>query len=357
MFYSRLPKNIFLLVCILVVIIICLLLFLYITIPSSKINQTTIPIPTRIEVPRNTSVTAQTKKALDKDVKNLHWLNNNELAYTFFDTQTKNNMLAKTNGTTETILLQNETIKLSELFWSKNNKLLIFDYGNPYRTYLFQLDSPIQTLPLVGYGYSWSPDNNSLFYIDIDKDQKETPSLYNTTTKAKTPLTTILPAFQSSMWIDDNRVLLYFYNLETGRGKIYLYNSTLNTITGVSSENTMFPLRSPDNKYISFLTDKGLFVWNENADRLIYPLTHDPIYVSYGWISNSQILLFDSQSNSELFIIDVSSGNKTNVLKDLSLDKQQRMQISVSPDRKTLVLATEKNGLWFTKNPLLATGN
>lgn len=312
------------------------------------------PTPTATYIPQQ-----DYKKILDKDIKDLHWLSNNELSYTFYDQTLKKRVLAKINlasNTNETILIKDTTVKMSELYWSLNNNLIIFDYGNPYTTYLYNYNlNQLKPTNLNGYAYSWSPDSNSIFYYDLNSNPAS-PKIYNLKTNSNTTLSiNNLPNFVASYWSPNaTKILLYNFSLATGKGELNILNLQTNSIEALKISPLIFPAWSPDGKQFTYVSGGGIHTVADNNPTIIYSSNTNPQYISYAWINNDDLIVFDGEKSTEQFVL-VSTKTKSEkaVLPKINADTNQRAQFAVSPDSNTLVVALEKNGLWTVKRSLI----
>ena len=76
--------------------------------------------------------------------------------------------------------------------------------------------------------------------------------------------------------------------------------------------------------------------------------------MSYGWINDDQILVFDGGKTTEQFtLISISQNTKRPVLQEINVQSNQRAQFAMSPDTNSLALALEKDGVWLIKKSLI----
>ncbi len=306
--------------------------------------------PTEQTIP---SLEREAQKISNRDVKDLRWLNNQELAYTFFSEAIKQRALAKTDGLKETVLFQDVQVKMSEIYWSKNNNLLIFDYGDPYKTYLFSESAGLKDLGFNGYAFSWSPDGNSFFFLDIDENGQESAKTYETKTDFSTTVNFEVVPFQVSAWSPSGRViLLYNYNLEIGRGELSLLVLVDNSTKQVSTRNVISPSWAPIEDKLAYAAEGGLYVYSESeGEQLIYKTNSNPQFISYNWLNNNELLIFDAEKSPIEFVrLSLQEMVPRPVFSSLQFQPEQRIKFAISPNQKIIAVASEKDGLWFVKN-------
>lgn len=364
---QNLPKKwrvgIFLLILIPVTILV-LTLFLK---PDIKIRQP-FPIfitPTPIEISRKTvpPIVLPPSLALHfsaRVAKNLHWLNNQELAYTVYDTNLKRNVVAKTEGINETYMLNNPAIKLSEFYWSDKNSLIIFDYQDPNRTYLLSPSGDLKNLSVQGYAYSWSPDGNLFFYRENTQDGKVIGKIYNVASGSSNILSEFLPEFQLSYWSPNNKdILLYNFSIDNPynfqsdanqeeRLQLYILEIESKSVRKIAI-NVNSPSWSPSGNNVAYLKENGLYLFTkENGETLLYKTNLSSQTISYTWLDNDRVILFNSSKTPPHPII-VSISRKTDIpfVSKMNLQNEQKVEFAISPDRKKLAVASEKDGLWF----------
>lgn len=299
------------------------------------------------------------RKLLDNEIKDLHWINNNELAYTFFDSTVKQRALAKINITNrvQTTLIKDVHVKLSEVYWSQKNDLIIFDYGDPYTTYQYDYTAnKLTKMGLNGYGYSWSPDGNLLFFYDL-KNNPPSPKIYNQKANSFTPINiTDFPPFQASYWSQNpDKIILYNINFETGRGEVNLLNLSTNSISKTGLNNLVFPSLSPSGNKLAYASEGGVYLTiNNSGQNLIYNTTTNPQFLSFAWLSDDELIVLDGEKSSEQFIL-LSLQSNTNhpVLQNIKTQREQRARFTLSPDSNTLALALDKDGLWVIKKSFI----
>ncbi len=308
------------------------------------------PSPTEYLSPPSTLPIKDYEQVLNKDVKDIHWINNQELGYTFFEVKRKKRVLAKTEGEKETILLSDPEIKMSEIYWSGKNDVLIFDYGNPYKTYLLSNLYSLRDLNIKGYGFSWSPNGSSFFYTE-ESDDYLTPKIYNLANNSFSVIDKNLPLFHVSFWSPKgDSVLLYKYDLELTNSILYLFNLENNSVSEIKRGNITFPTWSPSGEAIGYISSDSLFIFKNGVDKIIYKPKSS--YFSYGWLDEDKILIFDSTKESlSAQVIYLKTNQVLQIFNQLNFLPDQLIKIAVSSDTAKIALATEKNGLWVIRSP------
>lgn len=349
----RIPKKLFIIGVILITLIVIPIILFYFFRQSNTQPTPRTPIPTPTPIDDSQSVSKQSlKPVLQRNVENLHWLNNQELAFTFFDQDARGRVLAKTDGTTESILLKNNTLKMSEIYWSDKNDLLIYDYGTPYRTYLFKNASSLQRLPISGYGFSWSPSSESFFYNDATELPEQATKIYTISTNNSQSLNTTLPSFVATYWSPaNNNILLYNFNIETGKGDLNLFNLDTRATTQLPIRSILFPSWSPSGDKIAYLRSGSIFVYTlGQGEERVYQTPTDQLFMSYIWNNDNEILLFDAEkSPSQLTLVNITTKTQRTVLSHIKLSSRQRIQMSISPNNEKVAIASEKDGLWISQ--------
>lgn len=332
---------------------VALAIFLFQKLIKPPISQKEISLSVPTKIPSPPSMIKDVQLVLRRDVKDLHWFNQQELAYTFFDSATKQRVLAKTNGNQETILLQAPQIKMSEVYWARTNDLLIFDYGYPYEVYLFTNAGILKNLNLNGYAFTWSPDGSSLFFLEINEKGQEVAKVYNLRLDSKSTIPISLTPFQASFWSPTKEeILLYSFNLETGAGALNLFNLTNNSVRKVSTRSILFPSWSPSGDRVVYVAEGGLYTYsNSEGERIIYQTKTILQYISYGWLNSDEIIVFDAgQIPSRFLRVSLKTKIQLATLSDLRLASEQRVAIRLSPSQEIIAIASEKDGLWFVRN-------
>lgn len=291
------------------------------------------------------------EKVIDVDAKDIHWLNNNELAFTYFNQAINQRSLAKTSPSQPTILLGNPAIKMSEVFWSKQSNLLIFDYGATYRSYIFNSIEGLRELGINGYAYSWSPNGAEIFLLV--KDEKS-PKFYEIATRSFRDSGISFDKFNSSLWSPNNRqILLYNFSIETEMGQLYLFDINSHAVSTVSeSSSIIYPSWSPKGDMIAYVKTNGLYIQTiGQPEKLIYQ-SLEPTSLSYYWLNNDKIIVFNGQTSPGSFweISTANSQKNKKVLQNLDILPNQQVSFSLSPDGKNLAIATTHNGLWVVKD-------
>jgi len=283
------------------------------------------------------------KKVTKDYASNLYWLDDKELAYTVFDRSIARNVLMKTDGSRVTTLLRDQKIKMSELYWSKNNDLLIFDYGTPYTTYLFQNGRDIRQLPITGYGFSWSPDGTRFFY---KSDLNPQSYFYSLTDKTTTPVTIPLPAFNVSFWSPNGTTIaLYNFDLEEGKGQLNNFNIGQASVSPVDS-GTTFISWSPTGENIAYIKDDKDLVVAKNETKTVLYTSSSPNTIAYTWLNDNELLIFDGQNTPRMWQVSLD-GSKREISLPITLSSQQRAFLAISLNKQKIAIATQKNGLWL----------
>ena len=295
------------------------------------------------------------EKKLDRTVKNIHWLNDNELAYSYHDMIQRQTILAKTNSETlQENLAEQILIKFASFYWSKRNDLLIHELSSPSKAYLLPHNGQIVNLNLRGNGYSWSPDGTRLFFNQYQSDSSYAPHFYSLSARTSTPVTTSLPEFTHSLWSPDGDTILLYKNvIGMHENDPYLFNIKSQVVTRLETKELGSPSWSPSGASLAYLTDKGLYIKNNSgADKVYYEPSGSFQTVTYTWINEQEVLLVDSfGADTKIIQVPLYFGEAQEVLTNLSLKPDQRIEISLSPDNKTIALATEKDGLLFVSLP------
>lgn len=339
-------------------------IFISLVILALKGRRDTSPIPPIITFQRSPSPTPSNlythqinyQQLLTEDVKDLHWLNDKELAYSWFDQNIKHRALAKidTSTTTRTALIQDSNIKMSEVFWSFDNKLLIFDYGTPYTTYLYDASTDeLKKITLNGYGYSWAPNGESIFFYDLNSNPASS-AIYNIKTNSSSLININTPAFIASYWSTLHKMLLYNFNLETGSGTISILDLTSRSIDQPTTNNLVFPSWSPSGSKFAYISDGGIYTSTGRDIVQIYSTSTQPHFISYSFLDDENILVFDGGKTANQFtLISLNSNSKKAVLQDFKIQGNQRAQFATSLNSNSLAIALEKDGLWVVKKEFI----
>lgn len=345
-------KKVLFLIAFLCVLLLVFLLFLFISnIKQPSTTPGKIPIPTQsIDTP----ISPISSTGLDVAAKNIHWINNKDLIYSYYDTSSLQSKIVKTDGTSQTVLATNLTFKMIDIIWSQTNNALILDYQYPNKTYLFTQNGQIEQLSFSGYGYSFSPDGNTIFYGDFSGSTPKA-KVYNRLTRLTTSLPIDIPIFTNSYWSKDNRVLLYNNDIDVNpRASIqnfFLVNMATITTSQIPLQNASLVSWSPDGKKLIYLSTDGLYSYENSATSRIFPISTDSVaYTSYIWLDNSTILVLNTHTNPQLMKVNLTTGSSTQ-LTIPSISPEQFSLMDITPDKKTLAIGTQKDGILFITLP------
>lgn len=298
--------------------------------------------PEKIPVP-------ETQQILQVEANGLHWLNNNELAYFYFDSSIKQRSLAITNIKNIETLVANQSIKFSETYWSNRNDLLVFEYGDPYKTLIYRLGEEPKDLNIQGYGFSWNPSGESFFYKNLQDINK----IYDITQNSETDSAITYRDFEYSYWSPSlNTILLYDFDLETGLGKGALFSLRSGERLSFPDKNIVDIRWSPKGGSLAYRAQGGLFLYTPGQSEAILYQTSTPEYLSYSWLNDEEMLIFDSSTpNKGFFIVNIFTLAKSPAkFSVIEVFDNQKTEITLSPDKKIVAFATAKNGLIFIKN-------
>lgn len=325
-------------------------------IPTASIT----PLPSLLPNPSVTKETEIAKTAVFLSPRNpvsFTWLNNTTIAYVFFDFIGRRNALAQTTlDGEEAYLIYNANLKLSETFWAENNNLLIYDYGTPTKTYLLKNLKELQLLPVTGHAYSWSPDSQSVFYIE-QNGNNWVPKILNAEYLESRQISNIIPFFDFSYWsFDGKNVLLQNINQETGQSKISILEIDSGVITNLNIQRTANKLAwSPSSDKFAYVTEVGVLFYSltEKKEQIIYSAR--PASLSFMWLNNNKLLISDtSQTASVFYLIDLTNKDALEQVAypDLTIKSGQILQMRLSPNQNFVAIGTEKDGIWLVKNPI-----
>lgn len=327
-----------------------LLLFLFSPIIQQRpLQPRTIPIPTNISSPK-IPYGSKPVFVTGKTVRNIHWLNNSDVAFSFFDTTSKRIVIGKGNGVKNEILLNREEIKIPTFFWSSNSYLLILDNKDPNQTYLYSPDGTFKMLEIKGHGYSWSPDGTIFFYEETARGNS-TIKEYNILTNTITSINTTPPFFLFSYWSPDGKkILLFDFSEDSSTTKLYTLHRDTKIIDDSLKKSAWLPLWSPQGDAFTYLADNHLYLNKSGRENPVYTTSDSIQFISYGWINKSELLLFDSAPTKPLFFkVNVSTQKVTPLQTQFEFQNNQRLEIVASPDSSQIAIGSEKNGLWIMK--------
>lgn len=293
---------------------------------------------------------SQSVQVVNKIVRNPEWLNETELAYTFYDKNELETRVERTNGKSSTNLTTPVIIKFMEINWSKKKEAVILELTSPIKTYYLTPGQAIRNINLQGYAYSWNPTGDQLFYIDYSNPSSPTPRYFFPSNQTSLPVEITLPSFTHSLWSPKgDSILLYTNAIDVEDKNPVIFNRLSNQIEPINADDFYDPSWSPKGLALAYLTNEGLYIKNSSgADTLLYKSTSSPQTTTFLWINEEEIFIIDSsKSKTEFYTVSLATKRTKSIFKNLNFAADQRIEIALSPSGKRLALATEKNGLYF----------